>query len=149
MLFLNPNWKDTWGGHQQYWESRDGEMIDEVAPMFNRFVMFENKKESPYHSVKKLTCPKSQVRTALRIFYYISSGNWSSMVSARSRKDALRDLFNDIIKNPGRYGPIGTVIVLMDIDEAMKVLNGIMSRDWMLKRWRGTRHYERPTQGEL
>ena len=31
MLFLNPNWKETWGGHQQYWESRDGEMIDEVA----------------------------------------------------------------------------------------------------------------------
>ena len=44
-LFLNPNWKETWGGHQQYWESRDGEMVDEVAPMFNRFVMFENKKE--------------------------------------------------------------------------------------------------------
>tara|TARA_R100000908_G_C3738516_1_gene135664 strand:- start:1071 stop:1373 length:303 start_codon:yes stop_codon:yes gene_type:complete len=76
MLFLNPEWKEAWGGHQQYWESRDGEMIDEVAPMFNRFVMFENKKESPYHSVKKLTCPKSQVRTALRIFYYISSSEY-------------------------------------------------------------------------
>tara|TARA_B100002019_G_scaffold71248_1_gene61427 strand:- start:20868 stop:21179 length:312 start_codon:yes stop_codon:yes gene_type:complete len=63
---------------------------------------------------------KSQ--TSSSVFYYISSGNWSSVVSARSRKDALRQLFNDIIKNPGRYGPIGTVIVLMDIDEAMKDL---------------------------
>lgn len=63
-----------------------------------------------------------KTQTSSSIFYYISSGNWSSMVSARSRKDALRDLFNDIIKNPGRYGPIGTVIVLMDIDEAMKDL---------------------------
>ena len=44
-LFLNPGWKESWGGHQQYWESRDGEMIDEVSPMFNRFIMFENKKE--------------------------------------------------------------------------------------------------------
>ena len=76
MLFLNPNWKETWGGHQQYWESRDGEMIDEVAPMFNRFVLFENKKESPYHSVRRLTCPKSQVRTALRVFYYVSSSEY-------------------------------------------------------------------------
>ena len=38
--------------------------------------MFENKKESPYHSVKQLTCPKKQVRTALRVFYYISSSEY-------------------------------------------------------------------------
>ena len=50
-LFLNPDWKETWGGHQQYWTGRHGELIDEVAPLFNRFIMFENKIESPYHSV--------------------------------------------------------------------------------------------------
>ena len=33
-----------------------------------------------------------------------------------------------------------------DIDEAMQILNGIMSREGMLKRWRGTRCYEKPTQ---
>ena len=33
-----------------------------------------------------------------------------------------------------------------NIDEAMQVLNGIMSREGLLKRWRGTRYYEKPTQ---
>ena len=33
-----------------------------------------------------------------------------------------------------------------DIDGAMQVLNGIMSREGLLKRWRGTRYYERPTE---
>ena len=33
-----------------------------------------------------------------------------------------------------------------DIDEAMQVLNGMMTREGMLKRWRGTRYYEKPTQ---
>ena len=33
-----------------------------------------------------------------------------------------------------------------DVDEAMQVLNGIMTREGMLKRWRGTRYYEKPTQ---
>ena len=33
-----------------------------------------------------------------------------------------------------------------DIDEAMQVVNGIMSREGLLKRWRGTRFYERPTE---
>jgi len=33
-----------------------------------------------------------------------------------------------------------------DIDEAMQVVNGIMTREGMLKRWRGTRFYETPTQ---
>ena len=33
-----------------------------------------------------------------------------------------------------------------DIDGAMQVLNGIMAREGLLKRWRGTRFYEKPTQ---
>jgi len=33
-----------------------------------------------------------------------------------------------------------------NVDEAMKVLNGIMAREGMLKRWRGTRYYEKPTR---
>ena len=36
-----------------------------------------------------------------------------------------------------------------DVDEAMQVLNGIMTREGMLKRWRGTRYYEKPTQVRL
>jgi len=75
-LFLNPNWKESWGGHQQYYWNREGELIDEVAPMFNRFVMFENKPQWPYHSVRQISAPKNQVRTALRIFYYVSSSEY-------------------------------------------------------------------------
>jgi len=32
-----------------------------------------------------------------------------------------------------------------DIDEAMLILNGIMQREGMTKRWRLTRTYEKPT----
>ena len=32
-----------------------------------------------------------------------------------------------------------------DIDEAMLLLNGIMQREGMTKRWRLTRTYEKPT----
>ena len=35
-----------------------------------------------------------------------------------------------------------------NVDEAMRLLNGIMSREGMLKRWRGTRYYEKPTEVE-
>ena len=36
-----------------------------------------------------------------------------------------------------------------DVEEAMQVLNGIMSREGMLKRWRGTRYYEKPTEVKI
>ena len=32
-----------------------------------------------------------------------------------------------------------------DVDEAMQTLNGIMAREGLTKRWRGTRTYEKPT----
>ena len=32
-----------------------------------------------------------------------------------------------------------------NIDEAMQILNGIMQREGLTKRWRGTRVYEKPT----
>ena len=33
-----------------------------------------------------------------------------------------------------------------NVEEAMRVLNGIMTREGLLKRWRGTRYYETPTR---
>ena len=32
-----------------------------------------------------------------------------------------------------------------DVDEAMQILNGIMMREGLTKRWKGTRVYEKPT----
>ena len=42
---------------------------------------------------------------------------------------------------------IGRTVMVQEnnIDEAMQILNGIMAREGMTKRWRGTRVYEKPT----
>jgi len=57
-----------------------------------------------------------------KVFYYISSGSWSTVTKASSKSEALEEVFRDILHRPRDYGAIGSVVVIMDIDEAMKDL---------------------------
>jgi hypothetical protein len=55
-------------------------------------------------------------------FYMVSSGQWSVVVSAKSKSSALKDIFNDMKNNPDNYTGIGEVVCVMDIDKSMKDL---------------------------
>ena len=57
-----------------------------------------------------------------KVFYYISSGNWSTVIKSGSKSEALEEVFRDILNNPSNYGPVGSVVIVMDIDEAMRDL---------------------------
>ena len=52
-------------------------------------------------------------------FYYISTGDWSSVLIADSREDAITEVFRDISTDASKYGSIGNVFIIMDIDAAM------------------------------
>ena len=82
ILFLTPDWENEWGGHHQAWTGnyetdKNAKLITEIAPKFNRFLITENEKHKPYHSVKKINCPENiQGRCAIRFFYYISTSDY-------------------------------------------------------------------------
>lgn len=52
-------------------------------------------------------------------FYYISTGDWSTVILADSKEDAITEIFRDISINPDRYGSIGNIFIIMDVDTAM------------------------------
>jgi hypothetical protein len=52
-------------------------------------------------------------------FYYISTGDWSTVVLSSSKEDAITEIFRDISVNPERYGALGNIFIIMDIDTAM------------------------------
>lgn len=55
-------------------------------------------------------------------FFYISTGDWSSVIKADSRESALRVALREAINKPNVHGAIGEIIIVMSICEAMKDL---------------------------
>jgi len=81
-LYLTPDWKEEYGGHLQFWdknpnEEKKAKIIHEIAPLFNRLVIFGNLIKAPVHSVKPVVAPKDKVRTSIRWFYYQSNSTYN------------------------------------------------------------------------
>ncbi len=81
LLYITPEWEDDWGGHIQYYDDNidlnpNANLIESVAPKFNRFVINENIKHAPYHRVSEVNAPANVYgRCAIRFFYYISTSD--------------------------------------------------------------------------
>ena len=82
LLYITPDWKDEWGGHIQYWDDNidinpKSNLIESVAPKFNRLVINENINKGPYHKVSGVNAPDNIYgRCAIRFFYYISTSEY-------------------------------------------------------------------------
>ena len=81
ILYLTPDWKEEWGGENITWTANpeidsSAEMVESISPRFNRFIISENVKEGPVHSVGKVKSPENISRTCIRFFYYISSSEY-------------------------------------------------------------------------
>ena len=80
ILYLTPDWKDEWGGENITWTANpeldsSAKIVESISPKFNRFIISENVKEGPVHSVGKVNSPKNIGRTCIRFFYYISTSD--------------------------------------------------------------------------
>ena len=80
ILYLTPDWKDEWGGENITWTSNpelddSAEIVESIVPKFNRFIISENVKEGPIHSVGKVASNDAVGRTCIRFFYYISTSD--------------------------------------------------------------------------
>lgn len=80
ILYLTPDWKDEWGGENITWTANpeldsSAKIVESISPKFNRFIISENVKEGPVHSVGKVKSPKNIGRTCIRFFYYISTSD--------------------------------------------------------------------------
>jgi len=81
LLYITPDWQEEWGGHIQYYDDNvdinpEANLIESVAPLFNRFVINENIKQGPFHRVSEVKAPENKPRCAIRFFYYISTSEY-------------------------------------------------------------------------
>lgn len=69
LLYLNPVWKDEWGGHVQLWDKGVKECRHDIVPKHNRCVIFETSGIS-YHGVTPVSADAPLDRRSFAAYYY-------------------------------------------------------------------------------
>lgn len=70
LLYLNKDWKDSYGGHIELWNRDMTRCVQKVAPTFNRCVIFNTDSFSYHGHPLPLTCPAGMTRKSIAFYYY-------------------------------------------------------------------------------
>lgn len=70
ILFIQPHWREDWGGELEFWSRDANEKCASVSPRFNRLVLFRSDRESFHGHPQPVTCPEGVYRTSLAVYYY-------------------------------------------------------------------------------
>jgi len=70
LIYLNPDWPDSYGGHLELW-SRDMSRCEQrVLPIANRCVIFTTTDQSYHGNPEPVTCPQDRTRKSIALYYY-------------------------------------------------------------------------------
>lgn len=73
IIYLNPNWQESWGGALGFWESstpeKPGALIKSISCSFNRAVIFDTTQNSWHGLPQPITCPANETRRSLAVYY--------------------------------------------------------------------------------
>jgi hypothetical protein len=75
LLYLNPEWDDSWGGDLELWDADRTQRIKKVAPRGNRVVIFTTDADSYHGHPDPLQCPPDQARRSLALYYFEEQEN--------------------------------------------------------------------------
>jgi 2OG-Fe(II) oxygenase superfamily len=70
LIYLNPGWREEWGGHLELWDRAMTRRSRSIAPVFNRMVAFNVADDSNHGQPRPLECPSGVFRRALNLYYY-------------------------------------------------------------------------------
>ena len=83
LIYLNKNWKEEYGGHFELWDRTMSRMVTNVAPLFNRVVIFTTSEYSYHGHPDPLACPPDVTRKSLALYYYTNGGVRDEQSSGR------------------------------------------------------------------
>lgn len=81
LLYLNPEWDESWAGHLELWDRTMTRCERRIAPVLNRCVIFNTTDISFHGHPDRLSCPPQEARKSLA-FYYYSNGRPAEETSA-------------------------------------------------------------------
>ena len=73
IIYLNESWSDSYGGHLELWSRDMKQKCKEIAPVFNRCVIFNTDATSHHGHPDPLTTPDGVYRRSIALYYYTAS----------------------------------------------------------------------------
>ena len=70
IYFVNRGWKESYGGAFELWDTEGKACVKKVAPIFNRFLVFETGTNSFHGHPEPLACPAGRRRNSLAAYFY-------------------------------------------------------------------------------
>ena len=73
LLYLNPEWKEEWGGQLELWSGNASGLIKcerSILPTLGRLVVFSTTDNSYHGHPDPLTCPEGITRKSIALYYY-------------------------------------------------------------------------------
>lgn len=73
LVYMNKDWEEAYQGHLELWDMEQNKMVERVAPLFNRMVLFETNERSFHGHPVPLNTPGHISRKSLAAYYYTPS----------------------------------------------------------------------------
>src|SRR5690606_7403831 len=70
LLYLNRDWPAEWGGDLELWSTDAARCERVIAPLFNRAVIFDPRRDTFHGQPAPLACPEGHWRRSIAMYYY-------------------------------------------------------------------------------
>lgn len=70
VLFLNPDWRDSYGGALELWPADMSRCAVRIPPLLNTCVIFQVGRETRHGHPDPLVCPADRSRNSLALYYF-------------------------------------------------------------------------------
>lgn len=73
LIYLNPEWKEEWGGSFEIWDNKMSQKEASFVPTFNRMVCFSTGSNTFHGNPEKVNHPEGQPRLSIALYYYTAT----------------------------------------------------------------------------
>ena len=109
LLYLNKNWKDSYGGFLELWDKNMEKCLNKIKPEFNTMVIFNTNDFSNHGHPDPLSCPVDRSRKSVATYYFsngrplneIDNEKFKNKTYFKSRAGVINDAKTDdqVLKN--------------------------------------------------
>lgn len=89
ILYLNPNWKEGWGGEFGLYDKKGENLVKKIAPLNNRLIVFDTNDYSFHGLPEPINFPEGEVRRSIILYYYTKESRPKSDISINKPHSAL------------------------------------------------------------
>ncbi len=113
LVYMNKDWKAEYQGALELWDMKAKRKIENIAPIFNRAVLFETNEISYHGHPLPLRVPEDKTRNSLAMYYYTSDRPevaaehntlYVQTTGLRGRAKSLATAFGALVENGREAG---------------------------------------------